>query len=52
MAPRPYAPLVRIFQDLVGPIFILAVYLDDPDAFFNRDFFYRTPNCLMNSTQI
>jgi hypothetical protein len=27
-------------------IFPLAIYLDDPDVVFNRDFFYATPNRL------
>lgn len=37
----------HFFQDLVeANIFPLAVYLDDPDAQFNRTFFYGTPNQL------
>jgi hypothetical protein len=27
-------------------IYPLAIYLEDPDAIFNRDFLYRTPNRL------
>ena len=27
-------------------IYPLAIYLDDEDTIFNRDFFYQTPNCL------
>jgi hypothetical protein len=37
----------HFFQDLVeSGIYPLAVYLDDADAVFNRDFFYNTPNRL------
>jgi Pyruvate phosphate dikinase, AMP/ATP-binding domain len=37
----------HFFQDLVeANIYPLAVYLDDPDAQFNRSFFYDTPNRL------
>ncbi|MDH5505692.1 MAG: PEP/pyruvate-binding domain-containing protein [Anaerolineae bacterium] len=37
----------HFFQDLLeSQIFPLAVYLDDEDAIFNRDFFYNTPNVL------
>lgn len=37
----------HFFQDLVeAHIYPLAIYLDDPEVIFNRDFFYRTPNCL------
>ncbi len=37
----------HFFQDLVeANIYPLAVYLDDPDAEFNRPFFYDTPNRL------
>jgi hypothetical protein len=37
----------HFFQDLVeANIFPLALYLDDPQAHFNRDFFYHTPNQL------
>lgn len=37
----------HFFQDLVeAEIFPLALYLDDEDANFNRDFFYNTPNRL------
>ncbi len=35
----------HFFQDLVeSTIYPLAIYLDDEDAVFNRDFFYQTPN--------
>jgi len=35
----------HFFQDLMeAHIFPLAVFLDDRDAVFNRDFFYKTPN--------
>jgi hypothetical protein len=37
----------HFFQDLVeANIYPLAVDLDDTDAIFNRDFFYRTPSRL------
>jgi hypothetical protein len=37
----------HFFQDLMeAHIFPLAVFLDDKDAVFNRDFFYDTPNRL------
>jgi hypothetical protein len=37
----------HFFQDLMeAHIFPLAIYLDDPDVVFNRDFFYATPNRL------
>jgi len=37
----------HFFQDLMeAQIHPLAVYLDDEDAVFNRDFFYSTPNRL------
>jgi hypothetical protein len=37
----------HFFQDLVeSEIYPLAIYLDDDDARFNRDFFYNTPNVL------
>ncbi len=37
----------HFFQDLVeSNIYPLAVYLDDEDTVFNRDFFYNTPNIL------
>ena len=36
----------HFFQDLVeANIFPLAIYFDDDDVIFNRDFFYKTPNC-------
>jgi hypothetical protein len=39
----------HFFQDLVeAHIFPLAVYLDDEDAILNRDFFYHTPNRLLD----
>jgi hypothetical protein len=37
----------HFFQDLLeAHIYPLAIYLDDEDTLFNRDFFYRTPNRL------
>lgn len=37
----------HFYQDMVeSNIYPLAIYLDDPDAVFNRDFFYNTPNRL------
>ncbi len=39
----------HFFQDLMeAEIYPLAIYLDDEDATFNRDFFYKTPNRLSN----
>lgn len=37
----------HFFQDLVeANIYPLAIYLDDADVVFNREFFYKTPNQL------
>ncbi len=37
----------HFFQDLVeSNIYPLAIYLDDKDTIFSRDFFYKTPNHL------
>jgi len=37
----------HFFQDLVeSNIYPLAVYLDDEDVIFNKNFFYKTPNRL------
>ena len=37
----------HFFQDLVeADIFPLAIFLDDQDVIFNRDFFYNSPNIL------
>ncbi len=39
----------HFFQDLIeAHIFPLAIYLDDADAVFNRQFFYLTPNRLVD----
>jgi hypothetical protein len=39
----------HFFQDLVeANIYPLAIYLDDPEVHFNRQFFYETPNRLAN----
>jgi hypothetical protein len=39
----------HFFQDLVeSNIYPLAVYLDDEDVVFNRDFFYNTANRLLD----
>jgi hypothetical protein len=46
LAPEPSFG-THFFQDLVeAEIYPLAVYLDDEDAVFNRDFFYNSPNRL------
>ncbi len=38
----------HFFQDLVeANIYPLAIYLDDEDVIFNREFFYDTPNRLL-----
>jgi hypothetical protein len=37
----------HFFQDLVeSDIYPLAIYLDDEDVVFNREFFYNTSNCI------
>ena len=42
----------HFFQDLVeSNIYPLAIYLDDPGAVFNREFFYETPNRLREFLQ-
>jgi hypothetical protein len=39
----------HFFQDLVeANIYPLGIYMDDPDVLFNREFFYDTPNQLVN----
>ncbi len=39
----------HFFQDLMeSNIFPLAIYLQDAEAVFNRDFFYKTPNRLLD----
>ncbi len=39
----------HFFQDLMeAKIYPLAVFLDDDDTIFNRDFFYITPNRVLN----
>jgi hypothetical protein len=39
----------HFFQDLVeSEIFPLAIYLDDKGVIFNREFFYDTPNILLD----
>jgi hypothetical protein len=41
----------HFFQDLMeAKIFPLAVFLDDPDAVFDHEFFYSTPNHLRQWT--
>jgi len=46
VAPEPSLG-THFFQDLMeAQIFPLAINLDDPNAIFNRDFFYNTPNSL------
>ena len=49
IGPAPEASFgTHFFQDLVeSNIYPLAIYLDDADAQFNRDFFYNTPNRLL-----
>ncbi len=37
----------HFFQDLIeAHIYPLAIYLDDEESIFRRDFFYESPNCL------
>lgn len=39
----------HFFQDLVeSKIYPLAIYLEDDGVIFNRDFFYETPNALLD----
>jgi hypothetical protein len=48
IGPAPEPSLgTHFFQDLMeAQIFPLAICLDHPEAIFNREFFYQTPNCL------
>jgi hypothetical protein len=48
IGPAPEASFgTHFFQDLVeSNIYPLAIYLDDPEVVFNRDFFYNTHNYL------
>jgi hypothetical protein len=49
VGPAPEASFgTHFFQDLVeSNIYPLAIYLDDQDAIFSREFFYQTPNILV-----
>jgi hypothetical protein len=39
----------HFFQDLMeAQIYPLAIFLDDKDILFNHDFFYNTPNCVLD----
>jgi hypothetical protein len=39
----------HFFQDLIeANIYPLGIFLDDEDAMFNREFFYKTPNRLLD----
>ena len=43
----------HFFQDLMeAQIYPLAVFLDDKDVLFNHDFFYETPNRLLEFTSV
>ncbi len=43
----------HFFQDLMeANIFPLAVFLDDKDVIFNQDFFYKSPNCVLDFISI
>ncbi len=46
IGPAPEPSLgTHFFQDLIEQqIFPLAIYLDDEQSMFNREFFYKTPN--------
>lgn len=47
-APEPSLG-THFFQDLLeSQIYPLALFLDDPDVVFNREFFYETPNHLLD----
>jgi hypothetical protein len=46
LAPEPSLG-THFFQDLMeAQIFPLAIFLDQPDTVFKRDFFYNSPNCI------
>ncbi len=49
IGPAPEASFgTHFFQDLVeSNIYPLAIYMEDDDVIFNRDFFYKTPNRLL-----
>lgn len=43
----------HFFQDLMeANIYPLAVFLDDEDVIFNQDFFYKSPNCVLDFISI
>jgi hypothetical protein len=48
IGPAPEPSLgTHFFQDLMeAQIFPLAIFLDQPDTVFKRDFFYNSPNCI------
>jgi hypothetical protein len=50
IGPAPEASYgTHFFQDLVeSEIYPLAIYLDDAESIFNREFFYNTPNHLVD----
>ncbi len=49
IGPAPEASFgTHFFQDLVeSSIYPLAIYMEDEDVVFNRDFFYETPNQML-----
>jgi hypothetical protein len=52
LAPEPSLG-THFFQDLMeAEIYPIAINLDEPTSMFNKDFFYNTPNCLQNWTEI
>ena len=52
LAPEPSFG-THFFQDLVeANIYPLIIYLEDEDAIFNREFFYNTPNNLVDYIQV
>lgn len=54
IGPAPEPSLgTHFFQDLMeAQIFPLAVFLDQADTVFNRDFFYNSPNCIADFVKI
>ena len=54
IGPEPEPSLgTHFFQDLMeAQIYPLAIMLDDQHAYFNREFFYETPNCLSEWLQL
>ncbi len=54
IGPAPEPSLgTHFFQDLMeSQIYPLAIYLEDESSYFNRDFFYKTPNRVTNFIEV